>query len=346
MSANRPGAQTNFLVSTGPRSIAFVLDFWRIRERLRWCCRTREGRRGEPWRLACGQGDRLVSRRPMGPAAASTRTRTGHLQQVPPGAADFTVLLTVRSTVARRLRSHRGQGTPASGLSGCNPVARQLRSGLAVGISVRSAHPRPTSSSSTASAPQGHPRPWLSVAIRSGPRAGPTFFIGMGGRCCAWPSWSTTSSSPRRPGCGSPGAAGSTGRWPGLPQRLHLDNAAGSAAARRRLGCAQVRHRGSTTGRSAARLWPSHQAHERALMQRLEGLPGATGSSPRGRGRKARTTACPTWRFRRGWPSKSASCHHSEHQGLFAPPSRHGGPLVEQRALRQLAPGPVNAQSC
>ena len=137
--------------------------------------------------------------------------------------------------------------------------------------------------------------------------------------------------------------------WPmaGLPQRLHLDNAAEFRSRALRLGCAQygieLDHR--PVGR------PNYGGHiermNRTLMQRLKGLPGATGNSPRGRkARKPEQRACLTLEEFERWLALEVGerYHHSEHRGLFrSTPFAAWQSLVEQRAPRQLAPGPDEA---
>ena len=137
--------------------------------------------------------------------------------------------------------------------------------------------------------------------------------------------------------------------WPmaGLPQRLHLDNAAEFRSRALRLGCAQygIELDYRPVGR------PNYGGHiermNRTLMQRLKGLPGATGNSPRGRkARKPEQRACLTLEEFERWLALEVGerYHHSEHRGLFhSTPFAAWQSLVEQRAPRQLAPGPGEA---
>ena len=118
--------------------------------------------------------------------------------------------------------------------------------------------------------------------------------------------------------------------WPmaGLPQRLHLDNAAEFRSRALRPGLRSVRHRDRP--RPVGR--PNYGGHiermNRTLMQRLKGLPGATGNSPRGRkARKPEQRACLTLEEFERWLALEVGerYHHSEHRGLFrSTPSRHG----------------------
>ena len=202
---------------------------------------------------ACGRGDRLVGRRPVGPAAARARTpRAGHLQRGSPA---------LHGTWSRGAVTQHGgaqaafaprQGTPASGLSPgrCNR-ARQLRSGLAVGDRA--------DRHTQADVPHRRPlhckvigRPWLSVAIDLATRTVPAFFIGMerpGAGTVA--SWSAASSSPRRPGWLTWGCR-STGRWPACRSGCTWTTRLSSAAAPFAWAALSTASR-STTGRSAAR---------------------------------------------------------------------------------------------
>ena len=85
----------------------------------------------------------------------------------------------------------------------------------------------------------------------------------------------------------------------------------------------------------------------RTLMQRLKGLPGATGNSPKGRkARKPENFACLTLLEFERWLALEVAqrYHHSEHRGLHgATPHAAWTTLCETRPPRQLPPGPEEA---
>ena len=137
--------------------------------------------------------------------------------------------------------------------------------------------------------------------------------------------------------------------WPmhGIPQALHLDNAAEFRGRALRTGCAQygIELQYRPVGR------PHYGGHierlNRTLMQRLKGLPGATGNNPRQRKDwqpEARATM--TLREFERWLALEIGrrYHHSEHRG-FKGGTPYGAwdHLAATRAPRQLAPGPQAA---
>jgi putative transposase len=85
----------------------------------------------------------------------------------------------------------------------------------------------------------------------------------------------------------------------------------------------------------------------RTLMQRLKGLPGATGNSPKNRkARKPEDKACLTLIEFERWLALEVGqrYHHSEHRGLFgSTPHATWMTLVGTAPTRQLAPGPDEA---
>ena len=307
------------------------------------------GRRGEPWRLApaveaivSSVVDQWVPRRrelahPVLDTFNEVRRRCTEHGLVAPS----------RNTVARRLRSHRGQELQhLASLPGAAIAPGSFGADWPLEI-VQIDHTQADVLIVDRFTRKVIGRPWLSVAIDLATRTVPAFFIGM-----------------ERPGAGTvallvsrivqPKSAwlahlGLQIDWPmaGLPQRLHLDNAAEFRSRALRLGCAQygieIDHR--PVGR------PNYGGHiermNRTLMQRLKGLPGATGNSPRGRkARKPEQRACLTLEEFERWLALEVGerYHHSEHRGLFrSTPFAAWQSLVEQRAPRQLAPGPDEA---
>lgn len=190
-------------------------------------------------------------------------------------------------------------------------------------------------------------RPWISVAIDLATRTVPAFFVGM-----ERPSAATVALLVSRIVQSKQDWLAHLDLaidWPmcGIPRCLHLDNAAEFRGRALRTGCAQygIELEYRPVGR------PHYGGHverlNRTLMQRLRGLPGATGNSPRDRKahepeERARLTL---HEFER-WLALEIGqrYHHSEHRGL------HGGTphgawcqLAAARAPRQLSPGPDEA---
>ena len=109
--------------------------------------------------------------------------------------------------------------------------------------------------------------------------------------------------------------------WPmsGIPKLLHMDNAAEFHSRALRLGCAEygIELDYRPVGR------PHFGGHiermNRTLMQRLKGLPGATGNSPKNRKtRKPEEKACLRLTEFERWLALEVGqrYHHSEHRGL------------------------------
>jgi putative transposase len=190
-------------------------------------------------------------------------------------------------------------------------------------------------------------RPWLSVAIDLASRTVPAFFIGM-----ERPSAATVAllmSRVIQPKDQWLAHLGLAAQWPmaGIPKTLHMDNAAEFRSRALRLGCAQygIELQYRPVGR------PNYGGHiermNRTLMQRLKGLPGATGNSPKGRkARKPENFACLTLMEFERWLALEVAqrYHHSEHRGLHgATPHAAWATLCETRPPRQLPPGPEEA---
>ena len=128
--------------------------------------------------------------------------------------------------------------------------------------------------------------------------------------------------------------------WPmhGIPKMLHLDNAAEFHGRALKLGCAQYGI--ALDYRPVGR--PHYGGHiermNRTLMQRLKGLPGATGNSPKGRKkRKSEEKAALTLREFEQWLALEISqrYHHEEHRGLH-------GATPASTWINRIASIPVN----
>lgn len=190
-------------------------------------------------------------------------------------------------------------------------------------------------------------RPWLSVAIDLASRSIPAFFIGM-----ERPSAGTVALlmsrviQPKNQWLEHVGVAVD---WPmaGIPQTLHMDNAAEFHSRALRLGCAQYGI--ELQYRPVAR--PNYGGHiermNRTLMQRLKGVPGATGNTTKDRkARKPERFACLTLTELERWMALEVGqrYHHSEHRGLQgATPFAAWTTLCAKRPPRQLPPGPEEA---
>lgn len=162
-------------------------------------------------------------------------------------------------------------------------------------------------------------RPWLSVAIDLATRCIVAFFLGM-----ERPGAATVALLVSRivlPKADWLASLELDFDWPmnGVPKVLHMDNAAEFHSRALRLGCAQygigLQYR--PVGK------PQFGGHiermNRTLMQRLKGLPGATGNSPKGRKqRKSEQQACLTLREFERWLALEIGqrYHHSPHRGL------------------------------
>ena len=190
-------------------------------------------------------------------------------------------------------------------------------------------------------------RPWLSVAIDLASRAIPAFFIAM-----ERPSAATVALLISRVIQHKDqwlAHLGLNAQWPmaGVPKTLHMDNAAEFRSRALRLGCAQygIELQYRPVGR------PNYSGHiermNRTLMQRLKGLPGATGNSPKGRKtRKPEDYACLTLLEFERWLALEVAqrYHHSEHRGLHgATPHAAWATLCKAHPPRQLPPGPEEA---
>lgn len=132
-----------------------------------------------------------------------------------------------------------------------------------------------------------------------------------------------------------------------IPKTLRMDNAAEFRSRALRLGCAQygIELQYRPVGR------PNCGGHiermKRALMQRLNGLPGATGNSPKGRKtRKPENFACLTLLEIERWLAAEVAQRYpqSEHRGLHrATPHAAWTTLCKTRPPRQLPAGPEEA---
>jgi putative transposase len=190
-------------------------------------------------------------------------------------------------------------------------------------------------------------RPWLTVAIDLATRTVPAFFVGM-----ERPNAATVALLVSRivqPKDAWLQHLGLSLDWPvfGIPKTLHLDNAAEFRSRALRTGCAQygIELDYRPVGR------PNYGGHierlNRTLMQRLKGLPGATGNSTVDRkGRQPEESARLTLHEYEQWLALEIGqrYHNSEHRGLFG-----GTPMgawqhsVQAREPRHLASGPEAA---
>lgn len=187
-------------------------------------------------------------------------------------------------------------------------------------------------------------RPWLTVAIDLATRCVVAFFLGM-----ERPSAATVALVVSRIALPKHDWLASLELefdWPmsGLPKLLHMDNAAEFHSRALRLGCAQygVELQYRPVGK------PQFGGHiermNRTLMQRLKGLPGATGNSPKGRkARKPEQHACLTLKEFERWLALEVGqrYHHSPHRGLYG--ATPYGNWVQKAAtdpVRRIEPGP------
>jgi putative transposase len=163
-------------------------------------------------------------------------------------------------------------------------------------------------------------RPWLSIALDVATRCVLSFYVGMD-----------------RPGAATVGLLltravlskaswlakiEADADWPmrGIPRVLHLDNAAEFKSRALRSGCREygIHLMYRPVGR------PHFGGHierlNRTLMERVRGLPGATGSSPKGRkARQSEKTASLTLREFEQWLAIEIArrYHHAPHRGLL-----------------------------
>lgn len=138
-------------------------------------------------------------------------------------------------------------------------------------------------------------------------------------------------------------AIGSDVSWPmyGIPRSLHLDNAAEFKSKTLRSGCAEY---GITlTYRPVGR--PHFGGHiermNRTLMDRLRGVPGATGNSVKGRKeRKPEKYAALTLTEFEKWMVMDIAqrYHHSEHRGLMGAAPHSAWNALTQSALVRVLP--------
>ena len=190
-------------------------------------------------------------------------------------------------------------------------------------------------------------RPWLSVAIDVATRCVVAIYLAMERPNAATVALLLTRVAfPKAPWLES---LGLEVPWPmhGIPQSLHLDNAAEFKSKALRTGCAEY---GITlTYRPVGR--PHFGGHiermNRTLMDRLRGVPGSTGNSTKGRKeRKPEKHAAMTLREFEQWMVLEIvqRYHHSEHRGLMgASPDSVWQSLTAGTAIRVL-PADVEQQ--
>jgi putative transposase len=185
-------------------------------------------------------------------------------------------------------------------------------------------------------------RPWLSIALDVATRCVLSFYVSM-----------------ERPGAATVGLLltravlsiapwlakiGVDAQWAmqGTPKVLHLDNAAEFKSKALRSGCREYGI--DLMYRSVGR--PHFGGHierlNRTLMERIRGLPGATGSSPKGRkARKSEMTAALTLGEIERWLAMEVArrYHESPHRGLLgATPGNTWRALGEGLDRRRLHP--------
>jgi putative transposase len=190
-------------------------------------------------------------------------------------------------------------------------------------------------------------RPWISVAIDVATRCVMGIYLALERPNAATVALLLTRVVlPKAPWLQS---LGLDAQWPmnGIPLCLHLDNAAEFKSRALRTGCGQygVELMYRPVGR------PQFGGHverlNRTLMERLLGLPGATGNSPKGRKeRKPEQGAALTLvEFERWLVLEIAQrYHHSGHRGLMgATPASAWSALTEATTPRRLPPGPQEA---
>ena len=189
-------------------------------------------------------------------------------------------------------------------------------------------------------------RPWLTLAIDVASRCVVGCYVGM-----ERPNAGTVAlllsriALPKAPWLKALGVDAS---WPmqGIP-KIHLDNAAEFKSKALRAGC--VQYGIDLMYRPVGR--PHFGGHierlNRTLMQRLKGLPGATGNSTKGRkAKKPEETAALTLKEFERWLAVEIAVryHHSPHRGLMgATPANAWQTMVEVQPPRELRPGPEEA---
>jgi putative transposase len=187
-------------------------------------------------------------------------------------------------------------------------------------------------------------RPWLSVAIDLATRCVVAFFVGM-----ERPNAATVAILvsrivlPKRDWLASLELEFA---WPmnGLPKMLHMDNAAEFHSRALRTGCGQYGIEMEYRPVGQPHFGGHIERMNRTLMQRLKGLPGATGNSPKGRkARRSEESACLTLKEFERWLALEVGqrYHLSGHRGLFgATPQATWLTLVAAAPPRQLPATP------
>lgn len=185
-------------------------------------------------------------------------------------------------------------------------------------------------------------RPWLSVAIDVATRCVLAIYLAMERPNAATVALLLTRVAlPKDPWIES---LGLELEWSmhGIPQSLHLDNAAEFHGRALRTGCSEYGI--ALTYRPVGR--PHFGGHiermNRTLMERLRGVPGSTGNSTKGRKeRKPEKHAALTLREFEQWMALEIAqrYHHSEHRGLMgASPDSVWKSLTAATAIRVLPP--------
>jgi putative transposase len=163
-------------------------------------------------------------------------------------------------------------------------------------------------------------RPWLTIALDVATRCVLSFYVSMDRPGAATVGLLLT----RAALCKAPWLEKIEvdAEWPmhGIPQVLHLDNAADFKSRALRTGCREYGI--DLMYRPVGR--PHFGGHierlNRTLMERVRGLPGATGSSPKGRkARHSEKTAALTLREFEQWLAIEVArrYHHAAHRGLY-----------------------------
>lgn len=190
-------------------------------------------------------------------------------------------------------------------------------------------------------------RPWLSVAIDLATRCVVAIYVGM-----ERPNAATVALLISRivlPKTDWLSHLGVEADWPmhGIPKTLHLDNAAEFRGKALRLGCTQYGI--ALDYRPVGR--PHYGGHiermNRTLMERLKGLPGATGNSAKGRKqRKPEDKAALTLEEFEQWLALEVAqrYHHEEHRGLYgATPAQTWAGRSKSNPVKRLPDGPEEA---
>lgn len=183
-------------------------------------------------------------------------------------------------------------------------------------------------------------RPWLTIALDVATRCVLSFYVSMDRPGAATVGLLLTRAALSK----APWLAKieADAEWPmrGIPRVLHLDNAAEFKSRALRSGCREfgIHLMYRPVGR------PHFGGHierfNRTLMERVRGLPGATGSSPKGRkARQSEKTASLTLREFEQWLAIEIArrYHHVPHRGLLgATPADTWRTLVRNPDSRQL----------